>query len=246
MMFYSLLTVIFGMFLWVVFQLAELCTAESDDGIQTILRHLPKDLGETYDRLLGRIVGSERQRLVKRMFQWIICARRPLTTEEICEGIAFTIDDDFWNVAKIPTDILRPVRACGNLIVIDEETRTLQMAHYTVQQYILHTSTSPDKFFHFDPQEAEELLGEVCIAYLNFSDFETQLVRHVDNGINAGMAAIEKVVTSPQNSGPLAAMRISSMGIDYYRMSERTGSGIRQNFDQTAKLRRDETSCFVI
>jgi ankyrin repeat protein len=160
------------------------------------------------------------------MFQWIICARRPLTTEEICEGIAFTIDDDFWNVAKIPTDILRLVRACGNLIVIDEETRTLQMAHYTVEQYILHTSTSPDKFLHFDLQEAEELLGEVCIAYLNFSDFETQLVRYVDNGINAGMAAMEKVVTSSQNSGPLAAMsaihrirgsRIEATNIDFSR-----------------------------
>jgi hypothetical protein len=142
------------------------------------------------------------------MFQWIICARRPLTTEEICEGIAFTIEDDFWNVAKIPTDILRLVRACGNLIVINEETETLRMAHYTVQQYILHTSTSPDRFFHFDPQEAEELLGEVCIAYLNFSDFETQLVRYVDNGINAGMAAVENVVTSSQISGPLAAVSV--------------------------------------
>jgi ankyrin repeat protein len=226
MAFRFLLKAISGRFLWVVFQLAELCTAESDEGIQTILRHLPKDLGETYDRLLGRIVGSERQRLIKRMFQWIICARRPLTTEEICEGIAFTIDDDFWNVPKIPTSILRLVRACGNLIVIDEETRTLQMAHYTVQQYILHNSTSPDKFFHFDLQEAEELLGEVCIAYLNFSDFETQLVRYVDNGINAGMTAIEKVVTSSKNSGALAAMsvihrirgnKVEATNIDYSR-----------------------------
>jgi ankyrin repeat protein len=222
----SLLTVISGRFLWVVFQLAELCTAESDDGIQTILQHLPKDLGETYDRLLGRIVGSERQRLVKRMFQWIICARRPLTTEEICEVIAFTIDDDFWNVAKIPTDILRLVRACGNLIVIDEETQTLQTAHYTVQQYILHSSAFLDRFFHFDLQEAEELLAEVCIAYLNFSDFETQLVRYVDSGINAGMAVIEKVVTSSKNSGALAAMsvihrirgnKVETTNIDYSR-----------------------------
>ncbi|KUJ17727.1 uncharacterized protein LY89DRAFT_60414 [Mollisia scopiformis] len=82
-----------GMFLWVKFQLDELCTAESDDAIMYTLQHLPKDLSETYDRLLGRIVGVQRQELVKRMFRWIICARRPLVVDELCEGIAFTIDD---------------------------------------------------------------------------------------------------------------------------------------------------------
>jgi hypothetical protein len=89
-------------FLWVKFQLNELCTAESDDAIKKTLRDLPKDLSETYDRLLGRIVGLERQELVKRMFRWIICARRPLFVDELCEGIAFTINDTRWNEEKIP------------------------------------------------------------------------------------------------------------------------------------------------
>ena len=56
------------MFLWVKFQLDELYLAESDEGIKKALLNLPKDLGETYDRLLGRIVGEERQHLVKRKF----------------------------------------------------------------------------------------------------------------------------------------------------------------------------------
>jgi hypothetical protein len=223
-------------FLWVVFQLVELCTAETDDGIKKILRDLPKDLSQTYDRLLGRIVGEERQALVKRMFRWIICARRPLMVDELCEGIAFTIDDRCWNRDKIPTNILRLVRACGNLVVIDEESKTIQLAHYTVQQYILDDQISGDKYFHFNVEEANELLGEVCVAYLNFSDFETQLTTYVDDGITAGMAAMEKIIANTQlstnNTGPLDAMSIFNRmihnkakptNIDYSRhMSKKT------------------------
>ena len=196
-----------GMFLWVKFQLDELCTAESDDAIKKTLLNLPKDLGETYDRLLGRIVGAERQELVKRMFRWIICARRPLGVDELCEGIAFTIDDGHWNEDKIQTDILRLVRACGNLVVIEEESRTLQLAHYTVQQYILNNQSSKEKFFHFNQAEADELLGEVCVAYLNFSDFETKVTVYVDNNVTAEMTAMQKAFANVElalpNKGPL-------------------------------------------
>lgn len=189
-------------FLWVKFQLDELCTAESDDAIINTLRNLPKDLIETYDRLLGRIMGVQRQELIKRMFRWIICARRPLLVDELCEGIAFTINDTRWNIDKIPTDILRLVTACGNLVVVDDETRTIQLAHYTVQQYILDDCKSREKFFHFDLQEAQEVLGDVCIAYLNFSDFETQVTAYIDNNVTAGMAVIERIVATTDLSLP--------------------------------------------
>ncbi|KAL3421159.1 ankyrin repeat protein [Phlyctema vagabunda] len=183
-----------GMFLWVKFQLDDLCNAESDAEITSTLQNLPNDLSETYDRLLDRIVGVERQSLVKRMFQWIICARRPLTVDELCEAIAFDIDDSYWDESKIPTDIFRLIRASGNLFVVQKESREIQLAHYTIQQHILDTKNSTGKFFCFKLQEANEIVGETCAAYLNFSDFETQIVPHVDNGVTANMAAVERAV----------------------------------------------------
>jgi len=199
-----------GMFLWVKFQLDDLCTAESDSAIKKTLLNLPKDLGETYDRLLGRIVGAERQELVKRIFRWIICARRPLHVDELCEGIAFTIDDEYWDEDKIPTDVLRLVRACGSLVVIDEESQTVELAHYTVQQYILDKQASKEKFFHFNRAEADELLGEVCVAYLNFSDFETKITAYASNNVTAAMTVMEKAFSNPEmairNKSPLDAM----------------------------------------
>lgn len=80
-------------FLWVKFQLDDLCRAETDSSIREVLRNLPLDLSETYNRLLARIDAGEQRKHVKRMFEWIICPKRPLEVEELRQAIAFIIDD---------------------------------------------------------------------------------------------------------------------------------------------------------
>ncbi|KAH8769344.1 hypothetical protein F5882DRAFT_362504, partial [Hyaloscypha sp. PMI_1271] len=184
-----------GMFLWVKFQLAELCTAETDSEVSRILENLPKDLGETYDRLLGRINGAQREDLVRRMFQWIICAKRPLYIDELREAIAFDIEDRHWDGSKIPTQILRVVRACGNLVVISEETRHVSLAHYTVQQYVLGKPYDLGSSIHFTMEEANIAVAQVCMAYLCFSDFETQVSKYMDT-TNNDMKLIQEMVSS--------------------------------------------------
>jgi ankyrin repeat protein len=184
-----------GMFLWVKFQLAELCTAETDSEVNRILETLPKDLGETYDRLLGRINGEQREDLVRRMFQWIICAKRPLYIDELREAIAFGIEDRHWDGSKIPTQILRVVRACGNLVVISEETRHVSLAHYTVQQYVLGKPYDLGSSIHFTMEEANIAVAQVCIAYLCFSDFESQVSKYMDT-TNNDMKLIQEMVSS--------------------------------------------------
>jgi hypothetical protein len=126
------------------------------------------------------------------MFKWIVCARRPLVVDEIREAIAFTLEDSQWDKDKIPTDISRLARGCGNLIIIDEETKVVRLAHYTVQQYLLQEDNVEEKSFNFALEEANNMVGETCVAYLNFSDFETQLTRYKSNAYT-DMAAITKV-----------------------------------------------------
>lgn len=128
------------------------------------------------------------------MFKSIVCARRPLLVDELCEAIAFSISDDYWNEDKIPTDIFRLIRACGNLVVVEEDTEVVRLAHYTVQQYLLSNETG-ERTFCFNIQEANDLLGGICLAYLNFSDFETQITPFSDNRVTANMALVERTVT---------------------------------------------------
>lgn len=216
-------------FLWVKFQLDDLCTAETDAEIRTMLQNLPKDLSETYDRLLGRVMGRQREQLIRRMFDWILCSKRPLSVDEMQEAIAFTIDDLYWDESKIPNDMARLIRACGNLVVVDEEITTVQFAHYTVEQYLLRRSAPMGSSIPFSLQQANITAAEMCLAYLSFSDFETQISSYVDD-TTANMSVIESLVMKnpllPNQQIARTAQRIwssvrpshaktSSSGIDY-------------------------------
>ena len=240
-------------FLWVKFQVDDLCDAESDAEIKRVLNDLPKDLSETYARLLGRITGSQRQELAKRMFKWIICARRPLHVEELREAIAFTLNDRFFDREKLPTDMPRLIRGCGNLVVIDEDTQQVQLAHYTVQQYILleeQTSQGACRSYHFTYSDANTAIGEVCVAYLSFSEFERQVSKSIHKDM-AEMAVLQKATATgtTSNLGPLGnRMRqawslvhgtnpspgLDSLVIDYQRLLKRHAPS--QNLSDSYRL----------
>jgi ankyrin repeat protein len=130
--------------------------------------------------------------MIERMFKWIVCSRQPLHVNELSEGVAFTLCDQDWSPDKIPTNFHRLVRACGNLVVIDEDTSIVHLAHYTVQQYLLsHTESK----FHFTLKEAHLMAGEFCVAYLNFTNFESHITLYTKNR-NTDVAALEKLATN--------------------------------------------------
>lgn len=195
----TILTYYTARFLWVEFQLHDLCEPESDHGIRRVLQNLPKSLGETYDRLLNKIEGRERRDIIERMFKWIVCARQPLHVDELREGVAFTLYDKEYSEEKVVTNFSRLVRACSNLVVIDEESQVVQLAHYTVQQYLLKQEGKGR--FHFTIQEANIMVGELCVAYLNFSDFETQVTRYKENK-NTDMVVLEKIASRGELIAP--------------------------------------------
>ena len=129
------------------------------------------------------------------MFEWIIFAKRPLVTEELREAIAFTPDDTQWDAGKIPNDLLRLARISGHLIMVDEQTEVVQLAHYTVQQYLLDPERALRSGFAINPGDGDCNIGKVCVAYLSFSDFETQIERHV-NTTTPGFDAMERAMAS--------------------------------------------------
>ena len=131
------------------------------------------------------------------MFKWIVCARRPLTVDEIRETIAFSMEDTSWDKDKIPTDISRLARSCGNFIIIDQETKVVRLAHYTIQQYLLREYEDQENSFNFTLQEANIMAGETCVAYLSFSDFETQTTRYSINPHTDVAAMTKAALKSP-------------------------------------------------
>ncbi|KAL2039046.1 hypothetical protein N7G274_008095 [Stereocaulon virgatum] len=164
-----------GMFLWFHFQLEELCEATSDTHIRQILRDLPKGLAETYGRILEKL-GNSGKKCPPRVFRWIACAQRPLRLGELQEVVGHELTDRSWRDAT-GTDGDRLIRSCGALVCIDEDDQTVRFAHHTVLQFLLSPGEVPS--YHFNLAEANRHVGEMCVNYLCFSDFETAVKRRL-------------------------------------------------------------------
>ena len=176
-------------------------------------------LGETYRRILIRISQNPPgAQLAQKMLKWATVAKRPLHIEEFKEAVAFDPSDKGWNEDKIPHED-RMFESCRGLIIKDADDQTVRFAHHTVPQYLTTgLSTTADPFFKISTIEAETFAGQICVGYLLFSDFETQLTPTPLNLGNQGVL---------QSGGPL---KIPST------------LGIKAPLDFTYRLLRERTS----
>ncbi|KAH6874161.1 hypothetical protein B0T10DRAFT_587963, partial [Thelonectria olida] len=162
-----------GMFLWVALQIESLCGANTDEAIRLALKDLPKDLPETFSRILQRS-GELGKHCQTRIFELVAVAHRPLTTEELREALSVVPGDAVWNPARLPHDIYSVLACCGSLIAVDEEEPTVRLVHHSVKQFLLGGFRhSTGAIFTVD--SANRTMREVIITYLNYDVFNTQL-----------------------------------------------------------------------
>ena len=161
-------------FLWVIFQLQDLCEATSDHAIRHTLNNLPEGLYETYQRKVAKIEAGKTSTLVVRTFQWITAAVRPLSLQEIQEAVAFDQDDTCWSMDKLPHPD-KIIGSCQNLVILHEDGK-ICFAHHTVRSFLLSKKPrSLRSSLSFDLETANIHAAVVCVAYLCFADFETQI-----------------------------------------------------------------------
>ena len=124
-------------FLWVAFQIEDLCRQKSDAEIRHTLKTLPKDLPETYQRALSRIIKDGNQKLANQIFRWVAAAKRPLRLEELREAIAVVPGDEFLDRERLVNNADSLVPSCGGLLVSDDEDIVVQFVHHTVQEFLI-------------------------------------------------------------------------------------------------------------
>src|SRR5690606_14836159 len=94
---------------------------------------------------------------------WIVHARRRLSTEELQHALAVEEGESEIDEDAIPDkeDILS---VCAGLVVVDEESNTIRLVHYTTQEYFNANKTElfPD---------AEDEITQTCVSYLLFGAF---------------------------------------------------------------------------
>jgi hypothetical protein len=144
-----------------------------------VLRTLPKNLGETFDRVMKRIVKRGSAKTAIQIFRWAAAAKRALTLDELREALSYEPDKPYSIAGKRPNGLERITAWCENLVQLDEELQIVQFAHRTVLQHFLEQpSESSLQSFHIKSDEADHFVGEICITYLNSNDFKTDLIRN--------------------------------------------------------------------
>ncbi|THX20504.1 hypothetical protein D6D17_00616 [Aureobasidium pullulans] len=166
-----------GMILWVKLQLEEVCLQKTDESIKETLTQLPKDLFETYNRLLSRIVGEGSKDLCIKVFRWTAAVKRPLTLEELREAIAVQPTQSCFQPERMVNDIKAIPRWCHGLVTLDELDGVVQFTHSSIKDFLCSTNNQRSilQGFNFTLMDADQELGDTCVTYLNFNYFRTQL-----------------------------------------------------------------------
>ena len=190
-----------GMFLWVALQLESLCTAKTDEAIRQALFDLPKGLSQTFSRILEK-AGELGEDYQTRTLALVMAAHRPLTTNELREALSVIPGDASWDPARLLNNVYSALACCGCLITVDEEDDTVRMVHHSLKRFLLGQSedssaTTP----RLTEKEANIIMGEIVITYLNYGVFDTQLSSvAVPQLQHLAQTAPERVISSVRSS----------------------------------------------
>lgn len=135
--------------------------------IKSALESLPEGLDQIYDEVMRRIkLQSPRDHaeLAIKVLGWIFYAVKPLTVKEIQYALAIEPEDTQLDEDGIPDrDLL--VSVCAGMIVINQESDTMSLVHYTAQEYFQRGGKHAF-------EDVERDIAQTCITYLLFNDFE--------------------------------------------------------------------------
>jgi hypothetical protein len=198
------------MFLWVALQIQSLCNMKTDHAIREALADLPKDLSETFARIL-RKSGSSDPALQKKTLQLVLAAYRPLTTDELREALSVTPGDATWDSSRILNNVYLALACCGCLLAVDEEELTVRVVHHSVKQYVLG-GLNGVKHIGFSFEEAQRMLSDTVVTYLGYGVFGTELSRVKVHPIVAQSAPSKIVQATIGSSSTARHLAIKFLG----------------------------------
>ena len=169
--------------MWVHFQLRTICAQKSDASITAALDNLPRDLPQTFERILSGITETDDINICKRIFLWVATVKRPLTLEELREAIGIEPLQQDWDSSRFVNDMNQAIACCGNLMFVEEEHLAVHFTHSSVKQYLLSETMSTSlRPYHIDLERADAEVGAVCVTYLDFGIFSRQVARATGHG----------------------------------------------------------------
>ena len=145
--------------------------------VKKALETLPegaKGLDLAYDEALKR-VDSQRdgfRLLAKRLLGWVTYSERLMTVTEVQYALAIEPDTLFLDEENL-SDVDEIVGFCAGLVIVDEETQIIRLAHYTTQEYLTRNG---DRIL----PSAQQDIAVSCLTYLLYDQLGDGWVVEVD------------------------------------------------------------------
>ena len=152
-----------------------LCELPNDAARRKALNTLPPTLHATYERILQRVnkCSKEIQLLVQRSLRWLLCSKKQLTSLALCEAVSIESGDTTLDRSAVP-DEEEILRRCSSLVRRSASGKSLELAHFTVKEFLTTGIDPLDKaygLYHFRSETEDIEAAQVCLTYLNFEDF---------------------------------------------------------------------------
>ncbi|KAJ9602544.1 hypothetical protein H2200_013087 [Cladophialophora chaetospira] len=166
-----------GMFRWAYCQIDSLRKCIKLSALRQMLSTLPKTLDETYERILSTIEANGQLDDAVRVLQWLCFAKRPQSLKSLVDILATDVGGNgcFLAEERLP-DPLDIITICSSLITVREETHSenirvlqdpedpiIQLAHFSVQEYLLSNRCFLAE--QFVAHRGHAVLAEISLIY---------------------------------------------------------------------------------
>lgn len=164
-----------GRFRWVTCQMDYLCELTNDTARRKALNSLPPTLNATYERILRKVNhgSQDAQMLVQRTLRWIMHSHTSLSIAALSEAVSINFGDRIFDRDAVPHED-EILRYCSSLVRRSAVHPGLELAHFTVKEFLLGLEECPShefEKFRIQPVDTNIYLAEVCLTYLNLQDF---------------------------------------------------------------------------
>lgn len=162
-------------FRWVFCQLKTLKKCLRAKDVRQSLKSLPKDLDETYARILLSIDDSYRQ-VAFTALQWLAFSARSLRIEELAEAVIINpqaevpldLEDRFHDPHAILVILSSLVTASSEENRYNENEVIVKLAHFSVKEYLVseRIQVGPASEYSIQEIQTHTTIAEVCLVYL--------------------------------------------------------------------------------
>lgn len=145
--------------------------------MEDALDNMSGDLSGAFEEMISRIKGlsSSRSKLGMDVLMWLCHARQIMSAAELGDALAFRKSQGS-KLSNYRPSLDMMLECCQGLVVRSADTRYIELAHYSIQEYLERNTPS---LFPF----AEHEMASICLGYLMLDDLKTGPVEiHDDCG----------------------------------------------------------------